>query len=139
MKRKVGRPTKFKHKFCKMVIEHMSKGKSFESFGKICGYPPSQMYKWVAAKKEFRDAVEMAFVECLDFWETKGINGIENKHIRDKLTGKTISITLNASHWAFNMKNRFRRFGWSDQFETLQTEKDELPYKRPESMPKDYK
>jgi len=59
---KMGRPTKYKPEFCEMLIEHMSKGFSFESFA---GKPEVRtsvdtLYHWTVLYKDFSDAKQSA-------------------------------------------------------------------------------
>ncbi len=57
---KVGRPTKYKPEFCQMLIDHMSEGYSFESFGAIAEVWDSTLDDWVNTIPEFADAKQTA-------------------------------------------------------------------------------
>ena len=50
---KVGRPTEYKEEFCQMLIDHMSEGYSFESFGGIVGVSERVLYDWEKKFPEF--------------------------------------------------------------------------------------
>lgn len=105
---KVGRPTKFRPEYCSKVIEHMSKGFSFESFAGIVGTTESTVWNWANDFPEFLEAKKQAYARSRVFWEQQGIIGL----FSDKDGPK-----LNTGVWAFNMKNRF---GWTDRQEVKQ-------------------
>lgn len=111
-----GRPSKYDPKYCELLIKHMSKGLSFETFGPSIGVSKSSTYRWLTDdkndsketlenKKAFRDAKSIATDYCRLFWEKIGIDHIVNYEDAPK---------LNTTAWIFNMKNRF---GWRDKVE----------------------
>lgn len=115
-KKKNGRPTKFKVEYCDKLIEHMSKGYSFETFGPSIGVATSSTYRWLTDeasddektkhnKEMFREAKKRATDECRLFWERMGIGGAMGR-----IPG------FNVTAWIFNMKNRFT---WRDKVETV--------------------
>lgn len=107
-----GRPTDYKPEYCEMLVEHMKKGFSFESFAAVVDCTRSTIYKWVETHPEFSDAQSKGKMHSAMFWENMGINGAMGA-----LDG------FNASAWIFNMKNRHN---WRDKTETeLSTSKDE--------------
>jgi transposase len=98
-----GRPTKYKPEYCEMIVEHMAKGYTLETFAATIDTSKNTIYEWEKAHQEFRDACARARIKCQMMWETEGIHGLHNG--------------MNSSHWAFNMKNRF---GWKDKIEVDQ-------------------
>ena len=98
---KVGRPTKYKPEYCQLLIDHMAKGLSFESFAGVVGTCKETIYRWLHENKEFVDARRHAIAKNRIFWEQKGIDGMQGD-----ISG------FNATSWVFNMKNRF---GWNDR------------------------
>lgn len=100
---KVGRPPKYKKAFCEMLINHMAKGFSYESFAGKIGTHRSLLYQWEKKHPEFLDAKKKAFDQCLVFWEEMGHAGTVGK-----LKG------FQTAMWIFQMKNRFR---WADRHE----------------------
>ena len=54
--REVGRPTKYRPKFCQMLIDHMADGYSFESFGAIAEVWDTTLDDWVNTIPEFSEA-----------------------------------------------------------------------------------
>jgi hypothetical protein len=102
---KVGRPTDYKPEYCDMLIEHMSKGFSYESFAGLIGTCKQTIYTWEKANPEFLDAKNRAFSACNLFWEKLAI---DNPYTHPKEGG------LNTGLWIFNMKNRFK---WTDRVE----------------------
>lgn len=106
-----GKPTKYKSEYCEQLIEHMSKGLSYESFAGTAGVHRSVLYDWEDTYPEWKDAKETAFSKCLLFWERLGIDNILNVSESFGKEGGT-SKSLNGSVWIFNMKNRFK---WRDK------------------------
>lgn len=114
---KNGAPTKFKAAFCDLLIEHMTKGFSYESFA---GHPDVQvhrdtLYEWEKVHPEFSDAKKRAVDANLLFWENLGIENIISETSYERGGGESISSSsrsLNSSVWIFNMKNRHK---WRDK------------------------
>jgi DNA-binding XRE family transcriptional regulator len=100
-----GRPTLYKPEYCKALVEHMSKGFSYETFGAVVNVSKQTMYDWEEKHPEYVDAKKEAFLKCQLFWENIGIEGIWNEP-----NGRT----LNTGNYCFQMKNRFK---WSDRVE----------------------
>ena len=73
-----GRPSKYEPKYCTMLIEHMSKGYSFETFGAIVEVCRATLYNWLDTHDEFQKAKDRAFTKSLYFWETKAIEFLTN-------------------------------------------------------------
>lgn len=81
-----GRPSKYKPIFCEWIIEHMSRGNSFETFPAFAAkripreewFSRSSCYQWVDDHKEFSDAKNIAFdmrlleIENLELGIAKG-------------------------------------------------------------------
>jgi len=103
VKSKGGRPTKYKKKYCRELIEHMEEGFSYTTFAAKIEVNLDSLYEWEKVNPEFSEAKKKAFRKCQMFWEEMGINGALGK-----LFG------FNASSWIFNMKNRFK---WTDRQE----------------------
>ena len=98
----LGRPTKYDEKYCQMLIDHMEKGYSFESFAGLIGVCRDTLYEWCKAHQLFFDSKKIAFEKNLLFWERQGIEGLWT-------SGQT---RFNSTSWIFNLKNRF---GWVDR------------------------
>lgn len=103
--KKTGRPTKYKEEYCDMLIEHMSKGFSFETFAAVIDVNQDTLHEWAKVNPIFSEAKKTAFLKCRYFWENIGIEGLWNE---------PLGRTLNTGVWVFNMKNRFK---WSDRVE----------------------
>ena len=102
-----GRPTKYKKEYCDELIEHMSKGLSYEAFAGAIGVCKQTLYTWEKEHEDFVDAKRRAVEACRIFWEKLGID-----HILNETEYQGGSKSLNASVWIFNMKNRFL---WRDR------------------------
>ena len=99
---KVGRPTKYKEEYCDMLIEHMSEGYSFESFGGIIDVAEDTLYEWVKVYDKFSDSKKIGTQKSMIWWERIGRRGMTNEipFFNDRI-------------WRLNMINRFRD-KWSD-------------------------
>lgn len=121
-KSKGGRPTKYKKKYCKMLIDHMAKGLSFECFGASIDVAGSTVFKWVHDFPEFSEAKEIAFEKSRLFWEKQGRAGLWQAENAPK---------FNSTVWVFNMKNRFRWGERTEQQINVTEKPDELLKKIP--------
>lgn len=74
-----GRPTKYRKKFCEMLIDHMSEGLSFSSFGGRIGVSRDTLFKWVNDHVEFSDAKNTGMQAHLLKFEKIGIAGMMGK------------------------------------------------------------
>lgn len=95
-----GRPSKYKPEYCQGIIDHMSKGLSFETYGAVVGVDRDTLYEWGKVHPAFSDAIKAAKEKGQLFWETVGMTGMSGR-----IKG------FNAAVWIFNMKNRFK---WRD-------------------------
>lgn len=98
MKKKIGRPLciEYKDEFCDLLIEHMSEGFSFESFGPKIGASRDILYKWCNEYESFLNAKRMGVDASLAWWEKLGRAGAAGQI--DK---------FNSSTWIFIQKCRF--------------------------------
>jgi len=86
-----------------MLLDHMSKGLSFEAFGAIARVSYGTLHSWIRAFPEFDEAKQKGELLSLHFWESTGIAGIHGK-----IPG------FSSASWCFSMKARFKKFGWRD-------------------------
>ena len=114
-----GRPTIYKPEFCELLIDHMVKGYSYESFAGLIGVSKQTIYDWEKANSEFLDAKKIGVEKSRLFWETQGIEGIYTTEVftQDENGSTSTKKALNSSVWIFNMKNRFKD-EWKDKQET---------------------
>jgi hypothetical protein len=104
------RPTLYEPSYCDLLIEHMSKGFSFESFAGLVKVARSTIYEWVDKNPDFSDAKKVAEEQCRLFWEKTALEGLQVQ------TGPG-AINLNTTMWIFQMKNRFPK-EWRDRQQT---------------------
>lgn len=97
---KVGKPSKYKRKFCKIAYEFLSKGFSKEALAGELGISRQCLYEWIEKYPEFGDTVRVAECKAQSVWEDLGM-----KAVKGEIKG------FNSSVWMFVMKNRF---GWKD-------------------------
>lgn len=116
--KKRGRPSLYKVEYCEMLVAHMKKGKSFDTFGIEIGVHPDTVDDWAGLEvveingtkverprhPEFLRAKKEGFKASLKYWESLGV---------DLITGK---IKGKAAVWIFTMKNRFK---WTDRVENI--------------------
>lgn len=95
-KRPVGRPTDYREKYCKMLIDHMAQGLSFETFGATIDKATSTTYEWVEKHDSFKEAKKKAEAKCRVFWESMGTK-LASGNLKDG----------NSAVWIYNMKCRF--------------------------------
>lgn len=107
----MGRPSLYKPEYCAQLLTHMADGLSFESFGGVVGVGRSTLYNWRDKHKAFRAATEIGEAMSRLYWEKLGRDGLHNETIKDA-DGMTVTKSINATLWIFNMKNRF---GWRDK------------------------
>jgi len=104
-KRGPGNPTKYKKDHCKVLVEKMSEGFSYEAIAGFIGVCRDTLYEWEKHHPEWVEAKKLGFSRSQTFWERIGLEGIY-------MGGK--DAPFQPSMWIFNMKNRFK---WTDRVE----------------------
>jgi hypothetical protein len=92
--KKLGRPSKFKEDYCLLLLQHMSRGFSFESFAAICSVTRRSIYQWEEDYPIFSHTKKAAESLRFYFWESIGIKAIK---------GQIKNFPVPA--WIFTMKN----------------------------------
>ena len=113
-----GRPTYYEQRFCELLIDHMEKGFSYESFAGLVGVSKQTIYDWEKANPDFLDSKKIGVEKSRLFWEKQGIEGIYTTEVfeQDENGSRSTKKALNSSVWIFNMKNRFMQ-EWRDKQE----------------------
>ena len=122
-----GRPTSYEERYCDLLIQHMAKGLSYESFAGFLGVSKQTIYDWEKVNPDFLDSKKIGVEKSRLFWEQQGIDGLfDTKESTKEEDGSwnTKERKLNASVWIFNMKNRFMQ-EWRDKQE-IETTPPEL-------------
>ena len=96
----MGRPTKYKKAFCKVVIEKMAEGYSKEAVAGFLGIAKDTLYSWVKKYPEFSDAISIGESKSRLFWEKLMIDHVVYSRGGPRINNQVLSL---------NMKNRFRR------------------------------
>lgn len=96
---------KYREEYCKMLVEHMSKGLSYETFAAVIGTHRDTLKSWENIHPEFMEAKKMGQDAAQLIWERIGLA----QSMGDKKIGKGSSIS-----WIFTMKNKFK---WTDRHE----------------------
>ena len=99
-----GQPTLYRAEYDAQLIDHMSKGLSFESFAGVIGVSRSVIYDWTHAQATFLDAKMKGEQKRLLFYERIGIQG---------MAGKLPSF--NATTYVWMTKNMCN---WRDRIQT---------------------
>lgn len=99
----MSRPPEYRSEYCQLLVDHMTKGFSYESFAATIRTSRASLYNWEKQYPEFLDAKKEAFEQCQYWWEKQGINGLHSDQDSPK---------INPAMWIFNMKSRFR---WKDE------------------------
>lgn len=90
-----GRPTKYRPKYCTMLIEHMAEGGSFEGFAAVVKTHSDTLYDWLDAQPDFLEAKKTGFIASRKFWEDTMAD-----QARGKINGSSTALI-------FALKNRF--------------------------------
>lgn len=86
-----GRITNYKPEFCEMLIEHMSKGNTFETFTYVAGIKNKDtLNEWVKKHPEFADAKSVGR-QAFRLW----LENLVKQHIVSVRSGE-MSTTLNS-------------------------------------------
>lgn len=98
----MGRPPEYKPEYCELLLTHMSKGLSYETFAATIGTSRQTLYNWEKQYEDFLYTKRIAQDQCQLFWEKIGVEGLYSTK-----EGPNLQQNL----WMFNMKARFR---WKD-------------------------
>lgn len=98
---RIGRPSLYKRKYCKIAHDFLSKGYSKEALAGELGISRQCLYEWLAKYDDFGDTVGVAEAKAQFVWEDLGLRAAQGKVKQ-----------FNTSVWMFVMKNRF---GWRDK------------------------
>lgn len=112
-----GRPTDYDPKYCDLVIELASQGKSKAQMAATIGVTRKTMWTWAQQYPEFLNAFELAEELCQQWWENIGQTYLVNTKDGD---------SLNTGLWARSMAARFPR-DYTDRTKHEVTGKDEGP------------
>ena len=103
---KMGRPTKYKPEYCQAVIDHMSKGFSFEAFAGSILVAVDSLYEWTAVHPNFSEAKKIGNGARLQYNED-----LLNKLVTGQINGSTAAQI-------FRMKNMGSGLRWTDKLES---------------------
>jgi len=113
---KGGRPTDYRPEYCELLLEHMAKGYSMESFAAVVDVDKGTLYDWMKANAPFHHAAMRGKEKSRLYWERKSMEhmeGIQNLspemlEAAERIGAWPSAPAFNANHWKFNMINRFR-------------------------------
>jgi hypothetical protein len=98
-----GRPTDYDPKYCDMIVEAMTQGKSVAAFAADIGKARSTINYWAEHFPEFSEALKKGKAACAAWWEER---------IRDIVKGKEGNVTAAI----FGLKNMAAE-DWKDKHE----------------------
>lgn len=110
--RPMGRPSKYKPEFCDLLVDHMKKGLSFESFAGLdeVDVDVDTLYEWAKTHPDFSEAKGRGFSKRRLNLEKTGLEGQWNESESTFNVGSS-SRSFNAAVWKFQMVNAC---GWTD-------------------------
>jgi len=94
--------SKYDESYPERLIEHMSKGLSYESFGAVVNVGKTTMYDWEGRHPEWKEAKGVAFNKAQIFLEQRLVAKISGNDVKG-LNVKAIDTTL----LIFALKTRF--------------------------------
>ena len=69
----------YKKEYCQMLIDHMSKGYSFSSFGAVVGCGKRTLFDWADNFPEFAEAKEEAMERAKFYFESMMLSHLKGK------------------------------------------------------------
>lgn len=114
----MARPSKYKPEFPEQLIEHMSTGRSFETFAATVGVCDDTLREWCKVHPEFSAAKKRGWMLSMNWWEDVG---------RKSLFGDKES-KFNATIWIYTMKCRFPKY-WGEKQEVSHVIEDKRELK----------
>lgn len=94
---KLGRPTKYKKKYCELLKQHRKDGYGYHSFAAIVGVDIETLYNWEKANPDFLGAKKESYPHALHYWEKMGKLGAAGK-----------LKNFNSTAFIYTTKNMFR-------------------------------
>jgi hypothetical protein len=93
-----GRPTKYKEEYCKMLVDHMAEGMSYESFAGFIGVNRDSLYEWDKHYVNFSDAKKIGRAKQ-EYANEKTLHQIAKGKLRDANVTAQIFIMKNCHKW----------------------------------------
>jgi hypothetical protein len=101
VKKKTGRPSKYKEEYCELLIRHMAEGLSLEAFAGVVKVNQDTIHEWVKKHPAFSEAKSVGIGLARLFWEKVARNIAVGK-----IQGASAAVAI------FCLKNRL---GWRDK------------------------
>jgi len=111
----VGAPPKYKPEYCIMLLEHMADGNAIFSFAFKIGVCEQTLYNWFKDHPEFLESKNVGTCGSFAWWEKEAKKGLWSDTITEG-QGETKITTvskINATVLIYNMKCRFKKFGYN--------------------------
>lgn len=89
-RKKHGRNTKYESRFCEIVEELGSMGKSPAQMAAHFAVGRTTLDRWVVEHEDFREAFARAMVLAQDWWERKGTDNLNDKSFQTRVWEKSI-------------------------------------------------
>jgi hypothetical protein len=84
--------------YAQQLLDHMSRGLSFESFAAVLDLSTHRLISWCACHVDFREAREIGRAKSLYYWET------QMRDYQDNPEGKP---KFNFAYWKYNVSSQF--------------------------------
>jgi len=106
----MGRPSKYKEEYCEMLIDHMERGLSYESFAAKLRVTRDCLYKWEKMHPNFLYAKKTGKELMLLFFEELGIQAMAGK-IKNFPNSTYIFTVKNKCGWKDTIENEIKSEG----------------------------
>jgi hypothetical protein len=104
-KRGRGQPTKYRQEYCDRVIEWGKEGKSIEWMCAELGVVYNTLVgSWTRLDPEFAEALELAKLYALKWWEDKGQSGLDTRDFNSNLYSRSMSARF-PDKWRESTRN----------------------------------
>ncbi len=97
---------KYKDEFCQMLIDHMSQGMSYETFGAEVDCGKTTLYDWEKKYPEWVEAKDIGFMKAQSFLEKRLIAKTSGSSIKQKNFDAKL---IDTQCLMFALKTRFHK------------------------------
>jgi len=103
-KKEIVPQSRYKHEYCELLIAHLKKGLTMDTFGAKVGVVRSNVYEWLKLYKDFNTAYDIGKQFAQEFFEARLTAKISGQNIPGIDTKKIDTACL-----IFALKTRFHK------------------------------
>lgn len=96
---------KYKKEYCELLIKHMRKGFSYETFGATVGCGRTTLYDWERLHKDWKQAKAKAIEEAQKFFESRLLAKLSGQKLTEGFDIKMVDTAC----LIFALKTRFHK------------------------------